>query len=265
VDIIAIALLWPITVLAASLINMLIWRAFTWSELVFDGLVGLLIGTCYVVGTGAQAGGWGHLFLVMSHGIPALLFLGGALSKGALLWTSIIMVLGCTTIAAALDRAALAIGKSMSLPGGLFSGLVHLFKLPFSLVTSGVGLLFVIVGIVRAATSQNCRIGFLAGQIYVEWDSSSDSTYATTIGFTVQVWRGQFERVIEHELYHSRQYIYLHDWLIPAWVLGGVWGLASSAVAGQPSLMCFQAAKPDREVGNPIERAPYRLSGPGLC
>jgi hypothetical protein len=244
---------------------MLIWRAFTWSELIFDGLAGLAIGLCYVLGSEPRAGFPAQLFLVMSHGLPGLLFLGGALDKTALLWTSLAMVVSSTVIAAALDHAALAIGKSRSVGGGLFSGLVFLFKAPFSLVTSAAGLLFVLVGIIRAAVSPNCRIGFLAGMLYVEWDTSNGMTSATTVGFTVQVWSGQFERVIEHELYHSRQYIYLHDWLVPAWLLGGIWGLISSAAAGQPSLRCFQAAKPDREIGNPIERAPYRLSGPGLC
>jgi hypothetical protein len=259
-EIALILLVWPGVVLASAVINMLIWSSFSWSELILDYLIGVTLGLCYVMGVERNAGPIAHFFLVMSHGLAGVLFTFHAFDKDVFLWVSAIMTVGSTIIAAALDRAAVALGKTMSPGTGLFSSLIFLFKLPFTLVTSAVSMLFFLVGAIRSA-GPNGRVGFIAGVFYVEWNTASATTSATTLGWCVQVWQGKFECVIEHELYHSRQYIYLRDWLIPAWIVGGIWGIISSAIAGETSLLCFQAAKFDREVGNPIERAAYGISG----
>jgi hypothetical protein len=74
------------------------------------------------------------------------------------------------------------------------------------------------------------------------------------------------DSIIDHELYHSRQYIYLHDWLTPTWLLGGIWGLFSARAAGKSvTFEFFSAASNSRELGNPLERAAYRISGGSFC
>ena len=258
---------WPLVVVVSALLNMAITAVFSWSELVLDFLAGILIGILFHLGTDKHANAVEHFFLAFSTGLPGVLHwakVHALETRTALFTACAIWICGSTLLAALLDRAAVAIGKEMSVGGGLFSILPWLCKYPFSLVTTSVGLLFFLVGIIRSFVGENGRIGFLSGVAYVEWDTSGPG-YATTIGGTVQVWTGNFSGLIEHELYHTRQCIYLHDWMIPMWCVGGVWGLISSAIDGNSSLKCFYAAKHDKEVGNPIERAAYRISGYSGC
>lgn len=63
----------------------------------------------------------------------------------------------------------------------------------------------------------------------------------------------------KHELYHTRQYIYMSDWLIPFWLVGAIWGAISGASAGEDAGRMATAAK--GHVGNPIEIAAYKLPG----
>ena len=56
-----------------------------------------------------------------------------------------------------------------------------------------------------------------------------------------------------HELYHSRQYTYFGDAFVPLWLLGGVYGLISSAAAGSFDWSCFQAGNANSGYGNPLE------------
>ncbi len=110
-------------------------------------------------------------------------------------------------------------------------------------------------------------IGFAGGMLYVQWSDAAGSSNATTLGGTVQIWNGKLAALMDHELYHSRQYIYLHDWMIPMWLVGGIWGVISSAIA-DPSVKakCFQAArKGQKGIGNPVEAAAYNISGGASC
>jgi hypothetical protein len=258
---------WPLVIVIAALLNMAVSTVFSWSELVLDSVAGILVGTFFYLGTAKHAGGGEQFMLVFSQGLPGLLHVWNVKpfdTRSSMFLVGSIWIIGSTFLAAALDRAAVAIGKQMGVGGGLFSILPWACKFPFSLVTTGVGLLFFIVGIFRSFGT-NGRVGFLSGVAYVEWDTSTSSSSATTIGGTVQIWFGKFENLIEHELYHTRQCIYLHDWMIPMWLVGGVWGLISSAIDGNASFGCFKAARHDRELGNPIECAPYRISKYSNC
>src|SRR5262245_4209867 len=258
---------WPLVVLVSALLNMAVSTVFSWSELVLDFVAGILIGIFFHMGTDKHAGAGEHFMLAFSTGLPGILHWAKVSqfdTRSALFLTSSIWIVASTFIGAGLDRAAVAIDKKMSVGGGLFSILPWACKFPFSLVTTTAGLLFFIVGIFRSA-GQNGRIGFLSGVAYVEWDTSQANSSATTIGGTVQIWFGKFENLIEHELYHTRQCIYLHDWMIPMWLVGGVWGLISSAIDGNASFGCFKAARHDRELGNPIESAPYKISQYSNC
>ena len=83
--------------------------------------------------------------------------------------------------------------------------------------------------------------------------------HATTVGFTVHAWYGDMP--FKHELYHTRQYIYLSDWLIPFWCLGLLWGLVSAAASEHDvSFELATGAHETDEVGNPLEVAPTRLA-----
>jgi len=257
---------WPLVIVIAALLNMAVSMVFSWSELVLDSVVGIIVGTCFYFGTAKHLGGAAQFILVFSQGISGILHWAKVHSfdmRSSLFLVSSIWIIASTFLAAALDRAAVAIGKEMSVGGGLFSILNWACKFPFALTTTAVGLLFFIVGIFRSIGA-NGRIGFLAGVAYVEWDTTGSGS-ATTIGGTVQIWNGKFETLIEHELYHTRQCIYLHDWMIPMWLVGGVWSLISSAIDGNVSFGCFKAARHDRELGNPIECAPYRISKYSNC
>jgi hypothetical protein len=258
---------WPLVVVASALLNMAVSAVFSWSELVLDTVAGILIGIFFHIGTDKTAGAGQHFLLAFSTGLPGILYwakVHAFETRASLFLACAIWICGSTLLAALLDRAAVAIDKQMGVGGGLFSILPWACKFPFSLVTTSVGLLFFIVGIFRSFGA-NGRIGFLSGVAYVEWDTSSSTSSATTIGGTVQIWTGKFENLIEHELYHTRQCIYLHDWMIPMWLVGGVWGLISSAIDGNASFGCFKAARHDRELGNPIESAPYRISKYSNC
>ena len=112
------------------------------------------------------------------------------------------------------------------------------------------------------------RLGFLGGVPYVEWNTNvSPGNYsATTVGSMFNVWFGSASDVVKHELYHTRQCIYFHDWMIPFWLLGGLWGMISAAIANATKapadpdiavLKSFHTAQRGKEVGNPMERAAY--------
>ncbi len=256
----------PLVTIIAALLNMAIAAAFSWSELIIDFIGGVIIGSCFYVGTAKNAGAAAHFFLVFSQGVPGILYCAKVQALGtreALFLTGSMWMIAATFLSSVLDRGAVGIGKEMSVGGGFFSILPWACKVPFSLVTTAVGMLLFVVGIFRSF-GKNGRIGFLAGVPYVEW-STPGTASATTIGTTVQIWTGEFKELIKHELFHSRQCIYLHDWMIPLWVVGGIWGLVGSAIDGNTSFGCFKAAKHDRDLGNPLECAPYRISGYSNC
>lgn len=259
-----ILLYWPLAVLIAALLNMLITWTFSWSELVLDYFAGVVIGLFFVFGLRGDAGIISEIGLVLSTGLFGFL---AALDVEALtrpltlFFVSAGAMIGATALTAIFDRIATAM--SWQSKGGAVAVAIPSFvlKAPFTCVTSTIGLLFCLVGAIRAAASPNGSIGFRGGVLYVEWNNSTRSTSATTVGWTVQVWSGSMEHVFSHELYHSRQYIYLHDWLVPTWLVGGFWGWISSAIAGSFSIRSFQSARHNSEVGNPIECAAYRISG----
>lgn len=265
-----ILLLWPTAVIACALLSMAIWKTFSWSELIFDHITGIVIGAIAVAALAPGASPAVKFMLLPSHGLIGLLHLAGVKALAdpvTFFWASSLCMLGATVLGAALDHAAVAIGPEPGAGSILLAVLMLPLKMCFAPLTTGVGLLFFLVGAVRALFP-NGSVGFAAGVVYVQWDTSDKSySAATTLGGTVQVWRGELKHLMDHELYHTRQYIYLHDWMIPMWLLGGIWGLISSAVADpEVKLKCFQAArKGQKGIGNPIEAAAYNISGGANC
>jgi hypothetical protein len=261
-------LLWPAVVILSALLSMLTQWWFSWSELVMDYLAGTVLGLFFFLGTQSTAGSLAHSGLVFSHGLWGLLFVTNTIAtRDDLFWIAAGTTLSATLVAGLLDRAAVAIGNNV---GGFFLALLVLLplKLPFALVTSTVGLGFFVVGIYRRTNEDKNKvprtgIGLNGGLAYVEWDAAGTGA-ATTLGVSLQIWTGPLARVIEHELYHSRQYVMLRDWMIPTWIAGGIWGLISSAINGSFSMTAFISAKHDKEVGNPMERVAYQISGYSL-
>jgi len=253
---------WPGVILACALINMLFHWSFSWSELILDFLAGVVIGVCFYFGTAKDANAASHFFLVFSSGLFGLLHALGVKAleaRDVLFGVSAAAIAGSVLLTSALDLATRKVGLRMSVGGGLLSIPTALLKLPFSFCTTAVGLLIFLAGLFTSFVRRETRVGFLGGVPYVEWNSDvADSYWATTIGATFMVWKGTVDNVLKHELYHTRQYVYLHDWLIPFWLLGGLWGLASARISeGSASFSDFSGARGDKEVGNPLERAAY--------
>jgi hypothetical protein len=264
-----VLVLWPLAIAITALVSMGIWKTFSWSELILDAIVGMVIGGLTSVAFATGAGHGIRVMLIPSHGLIGILQFTGALHIATLssfFLTSALCAFGATLLAAALDHAAVKLGPDPS-AGSIVLGIIMLpLKLTFAPLTTGVGLVFFLVGAVRSIFPGG-RVGLAGGELYVEWDRGGDWSSATTLGGTVQIWKGSFSTLIDHELYHTRQCIYLRDWMIPAWLVGGIWGLISAGIADKDfKAKCFQAArKGQKGIGNPIEAAAYNISGGNNC
>lgn len=274
---------WPLILIGCALFSMLTQWSFSWSELILDYLAGMVIGIFFYLGTQKKAPAVFEFFLVFSQGLPGVLHAAGVKefqTRETLFMISSLWVGGAVVLSALLDLATRKISLSMNVGGGLLAILIAPLKLPFSLCTTAVGFLFFLAGLVWLAvkkaqedptkpeTTCHVAVGFLGGVPYVEWnnDMTDGETRATTVGAMVNIWKGQAAYVIKHELYHTRQYMYFHDWMIPFWLLGGLWGMISAAISNagvqNPAdttdvLGAFSTAREDKEVGNPMERAAY--------
>jgi hypothetical protein len=211
--------IWPGVIVLSGLLNMGIWGKFGWSELIVDYVIGFTLGVCFWWFVRTEQRSFApSFFLVFTHGLFGLLRVFNVIgSTQALFWWSAGATVGCTALAAALDHAAVAIGTTMSGGGVAISVLIFLLKAPFALFSTAIGLLIFIVGLCHSGAT-NAGAGFLGGVTYEEWNTA-EPHWATTVGATVHCWQGPFSRVMEHELYHSRQYIYMRDLLIPSWAI----------------------------------------------
>jgi hypothetical protein len=257
-------LIWPLVVILSALANMLISWSFSWQELVLNYLIGMAIGICFYYGTNGppdQIGGAAHFFLTVSLGFFGLLNWAGVEAlrdPGNLFWASSVSVVLATILSGGLDRLAIhAIGRTPSVGNTLLSIVTFCVKIPFALITTVVGTLIGIVGAIVAATKPTGGFGFIGGVFYSQW--GLPGSFATTFSSYVNVWQGPAADVIDHELYHTRQYIYMQDWLgVMYFTVAAVWGLISSAASG--SFDASRAFNAVGDVGNPIEVAAYKLN-----
>lgn len=211
--------IWPAVVLVSALLNMAVWAKFSATELIVDYVIGFTLGVSFWLFTRSdERSFFKSFFLVYSHGLFGLLRVCNILPNTAwLFWWSAGATVGATLLTAALDHAAVGIGTTMSGGGVALGVLIFLLKAPFALCSSAIGLLIWIVGLCHSGAT-NAGAGFLGGVTYEEWDRSKPY-WATTVGCTVHSWQGKFSDVMKHELNHSRQYIYMHDYLIPSWAI----------------------------------------------
>jgi hypothetical protein len=105
------------------------------------------------------------------------------------------------------------------------------------------------------------------GVLAFEYNPDASGVFsALTLGATVNIWQGDTtHEAFTHELYHSWQYTYFGDMYVPAWVIGGVWGLISSAIGGNAQWGCFPASNPTKGYGNPLEATATTVSPGSLC
>lgn len=259
---------WPVVVLFCAGINMAVSWTFSWSELVFDVLIGVVAGYFLFAGSDAEAHAAEVFFMIFSHGLFAWLY---AASDGfraavggvsAFFWLMAGIRVGATLWAAAWDHLSARLGAKLEWGPFFFSFVLAPVKLPFALVTSAVGFLIWLAGAAWATFGKG-KAGFAGGVFFTEFvPSYARGHHATTVGSTVHCWIGGMP--FKHELYHTRQYIYMSDWLIPFWCIGCIWGIVSAAASSAHSVsaqLAFGAdASGGAEIGNPVEIAAYRLA-----
>ena len=65
--------LWPLSIVVCALLSMLVWMTFSWSELIFNYLVGIVIGAITVAAFAPGASPVVRFLLIPSHGLLGLL------------------------------------------------------------------------------------------------------------------------------------------------------------------------------------------------
>lgn len=133
----------------------------------------------------------------------------------------------------------------------LASVLSFAIKFLRSPLTTTIGLA---IGLVGLATGDVENVAFKKGMIVFEWDPNGNFS-GTTLGGTVHLWSGNAdnEEAFNHEVYHSYQYVGWGDMFIPAYVVGGLTGLLTSAMAGNPQWTCFGGVSDSFTYGQPLE------------
>jgi RHS repeat-associated protein len=229
-------------------------------------VVGFVVGAAAYTINWAISGGdfqWSEFFAAGLVGAATLWFTYATLGVGAAI------IVGAATLAkpavtGALDQASMGNSFGHRLLGFLSFSI----KFASSPVTSTVGLL---IGGFGTGFGLWGRVEwFKGGVIAFEYNPSSTGFSAVTLGATVNIWQGSTSNALfAHELYHSRQYTYFGDAFIPMWVLGGVYGLISSAIAGNFAWSCFTSASPTTGsgggYGNPLEAGAHAAARGGGC
>lgn len=194
-------------------------------------------GEMLMAGIMGAATGW---LVYNTLGIGAALIVGAAM-------------LAAPAITGGLDQAAM--GDSF---GARFAGFLSFcIKFAASPTTSSVGLL--IGGFGTGFGLWGDVEWFKGGVIAFEYNPTGNFS-AVTLGATVNIWSGNTKHpLFEHELYHSRQYTYFSDAFIPLWIVGGLYGLLSSAIAGNPQGSCFFSTNPNAAYGNPLEDGAHQV------
>jgi RHS repeat-associated protein len=176
-----------------------------------------------------------------------------------------VIIVGAAQLAApavtgALDQASMGDSFGHRLLGFLSFAI----KFAASPVTSTVGLL--IGGFGTGFGLWGDVEWFKGGVIAFQYNPGSSGFSAVTLGATVNIWQGNTNNpLFAHELYHSRQYTYFGDTFIPLWLVGGVYGLISSAVAGNFQWSCFNSSNPSTAYGNPLEDGAHDAARGGGC
>ncbi len=148
---------------------------------------------------------------------------------------------------------------------GFFSFLI---KFAMSPITTTLGLL---IGFVRTGFGLWGKVHwFKNGTIVFQTDEDSPTFGgAMTWGATVQWQGGNLSGArLQHELYHSRQFVYGGDGFGLTWLtVGAAWGLVESWIdKGSPDGGCWNAASTDDpQIGNPLENRAHKIFTSNAC
>lgn len=262
-------LLWPLVVLVCAGINMLVSWTVSWTELVLNLLMGMVAGFFLWGGSQSDPHGAVTFFFVFSHGLIAWIYAAtdgfGGMAIESFIWLMAALRIGATLWSAAFDHLSVRIGSNAGWGSFIFSLVLAPAKLPFALITGGIGLLIWLAAAAKSiydrakGKADPATVSFAGGIFVAEFAPGGHDYQATTLGFTSHAWLGDMP--FKHELYHTRQYIYYGDWLVPFWLLGALWGLVARVIAGDKTLrVATHAYAAEGEVGNPLEVAAYRLA-----
>lgn len=258
-------LFWPGVVVLCGLINMLTSWTFSWSELIFDYAIGVIAGWALFAGV-TTSNAVADFFFIFSHGPFAILwelsddFKRTFSNADAVFLTLAVIRIGSTAAAGLLDRVAVAIGHTSGW-AILLSIVLAPIKMANATITGAVGLLIWFAGLINAASGG--KVYWAGGMLMTEFKPGGGRYWATTVGWTIHTWVGNCP--FAHELYHSRQYIYMGDWLIPFWLVGCLWGGVTALIeAASPSTrfdkhLMIGARHGNMHVGNPIEVAAHQI------
>ncbi|MFD1156645.1 toxin TcdB middle/N-terminal domain-containing protein [Roseovarius aestuarii] len=225
-------------------------------------LIGFAVGVgAYSINQAVSGGTW-QLSEALFSGLMGAVAVGIGFAVGGLAGAFIVgaAMLLKPAVTGALDQAAM--GDDF---GSRFLGFLSFaIKFASSPVTSTIGLL--IGGFGTGFGLWGDVEWFKGGVIAFEYNPGSAGFSAVTLGATVNIWEGNTNNALfAHELYHSRQYTYFGDAFIPFWLLGGVYGLISSAAAGNFQWDCFNSGNPTRGYGNPLEDGAHAAARGGGC
>ncbi len=130
-------------------------------------------------------------------------------------------------------------------------------------LTTAVGLT---IGAAGVLTGNVDGIDLENGEVVFEWDPDADGFQGLTLGGTVNLFSGEADDpLFDHETYHSYQATGWGDAFLPAYALGGVWGLGSSALAGDFQWSCFAGVSDDGSYGQPLEEVPELIGDSNNC
>jgi RHS repeat-associated protein len=225
-------------------------------------VVGFAVGVAAHAINAAVSGGdfqWSEAIMAGLMGALTFGLVGGLLGIGAVLIVGAAMLIG-PALTGVLDQASM--GNSF---GERFLGfLSFMIKFAASPVTTTIGFL---IGAFGTGLGLWGNVEwFKGGVIAFEYNSGSTGFSAVTLGGTVNIWEGNTNNpLFLHELYHSRQYTHFGDTFIPFWLLGGVYGLISSAAAGNFQWSCFSSGNPNSAYGNPLEDGAHDVARGGGC
>ena len=117
------------------------------------------------------------------------------------------------------------------------------------------------IGLYGLATGDVESVSFKKGLIVFEWDPKASGFSGTVLGGTAHLWKGETsDDAFDHEVYHSYQYVGWGDAFIPAYVVGGLSGLLTSALAGNPQWSCFGGVSDNYTYGQALPRISHRLN-----
>ncbi|HYZ01687.1 MAG TPA: hypothetical protein VFA92_09345, partial [Candidatus Binatia bacterium] len=145
--------------------------------------------------------------------------------------------------------------------------LSFLIKFAMSPITTTAGL---VIGFARTGFGLWGNVDwFNHGVIVFQTDETSGFDGAMTWGATVQWQGGNLSGArIQHEMYHSRQFVYAGDGFGLTWAtVGALWGLVESWISkGSPDEAClFGASGGSDQIGNPLENRAHQIFHGGTC